>query len=449
MRCRYNTPAVPTPTIDWDAVTEEATDLLCQFLRIDTTNPPGNEEPAARFLADVLRRNGIEGITFYDASDAESRGRLNLRAVLKGDGSARPLVLLNHTDVVPVEREGWQEDPFAAVIKDGVIWGRGTLDMKGMGILELMVMLLVKRHNIPLKRDLVFLAVADEEAGSKYGAEFLAEHHPEALEAEYVINEGGWGTTEMMGVKRPVFNCAVSEKGPCWLRLSTEGRPGHGSVPHANNALDRLVRALYRIQEWERPRSVVPELAEYFARTHKAGFMRDAPTDDVIARMAETNPLINAITTNTISLTTARAGVKHNVIPATAEATIDCRLLPGTDAEAFIEDVRRVIDDPDVRIDPILVSGTPPSPTESELMAAIDSVVHEHIEDAVILPSVSAGFTDSRVFRRNGTTSYGFIPFLLEPVEAITIHGHNERVSIENIRLGCQMLFELVRKIAT
>jgi len=440
---------MPDPHIDWDAVTQEATGLLCRLLRIDTTNPPGNEEPAARFLADVLRRNGIDDLTFYDASDADSHGRLNLRAVIKGDGSARPLVLLNHTDVVPVEREGWREEPFAGAIKDGVIWGRGTLDMKGMGVLELMVMLLVKRHNIPLKRDLVFLAVADEEAGSKYGAEFLAQHHPEALEAEYVINEGGWGTTEVMGVPRPAFNCAVSEKGPCWLRLSTEGRPGHGSVPHDNNALDRLVRALHRILEWRRDREVVPELAEYFARAHKAGFMSEPPTDASIKALAERNPLISAFTTNTISLTTARSGVKHNVIPATAEATIDCRLLPGADAEAFIEDVRRVIDDPDVRIEPILVSGTPPSPIDTELMSAIDAVVRDHIEDAVILPSVSAGFTDSRVFRRNGVTAYGFIPFLLEPAEAITIHGHNERVSIDNLRLGCQMLFDLVRKIAT
>ena len=430
---------------DWDALAKEATGLLQRYIRIDTSNPPGNEALACDFLEPIL---AAEGIGWRRYTSAPGRDIL-IADLPASDPDAKPLVLLNHTDVVPVERAHWSVDPFAGLIKDGYLWGRGALDMKGMGILELIAVLNLKRRGVKLRRPVRFFAVADEEAGSTYGAEFLAEHHPEALDAEFVINEGGWGTTETMGVKRPVFNCAVSEKGPCWLRLSTEGRPGHGSVPHANNALNRLVRALNRILEWQRPRSVVPELAEYFARAHKAGFLPDAPTDDVIARMAETNPLINAITTNTISLTTARAGVKHNVIPATAEATIDCRLLPGTDAQAFIEDVRRVIDDPEVRIEPVLVSGTPPSPFDSELMAAIDSVVHEHIEDAVILPSVSAGFTDSRVFRRNGTTSYGFIPFLLEPAEAITIHGHNERVSIENIRLGCQMLFEIVQKIAT
>ena len=436
-----------TPAIDWDAVTEEATDLLSRYLRIDTTNPPGNEEPAVRFLADILRKEGIDDITFYDASDAESHGRLNMLTRLPGDGSSRPLVLLNHTDVVPVERDGWEEEPFAGLVKDGVIWGRGALDMKGMGIMELMAMLLVHRHGIPHQRDIVFLAVADEEAGSEYGAEFLARRHPEALEAEYVINEGGWGTTEVMGVRRPAFNCAVSEKGPCWLTLVTEGRPGHGSVPHDNNALDRLVRALHRIQEWQRPRTVMPELSEYFARAHRAGYLAEEPTEESISKMGEENPLIRALTSNTVSLTTARAGVKHNVIPATAEATLDCRLLPGTDIDAFIEELERVIDDPKVRIERGLISGTPPSPVESELMGVIQDVVRDHVEEAVVLPSVSAGFTDSRVFRRQGITAYGFIPVVIEPFEAVSIHGHNERLSIENLRLGCQILFDVVRRI--
>lgn len=434
--------------IDWDAVTREATDLLSRYLAIDTTNPPGNEERAVRFLEEILRREGIDDITLYDASDEQSRGRLSMRAVLRGDGSARPLVLLNHTDVVPVERDGWDEEPFAGIVKDGVIWGRGALDMKGMGIMELMATLLVHRHNIPHRRDIVFFAVADEEAGSEYGVEFLAREHPESLEAEYVINEGGWGTTEVMGVRRAAFNCAVSEKGPCWLRLSTAGRPGHGSVPHDGNALDRLVRALHRIQEWQRPREVVPELSEFFAQAHRHGYMPEEPTEAAIVRMGDSNPLIRAITSNTISLTGARAGVKHNVIPATAEATLDCRLLPGADADAFIEELRAVIDDPDVQIDKVLVSSTPTSPLATDLMRVIEDVSREYVEEAVVLPSVSAGFTDSRVFRRLGITSYGFIPVIVEPIEAATIHGHNERLSIENLRLGCQVLFEIVRRIA-
>jgi acetylornithine deacetylase/succinyl-diaminopimelate desuccinylase-like protein len=370
-----------------------------------------------------------------------------MRAVLRGDGSKRPLVLLNHTDVVPVEREGWREEPFAGLVKDGVIWGRGAVDMKGMGIMELIAMLLMKRNNIPSKRDIVFMACADEEAGSAYGAEFLARKHPEALDGEFVINEGGWGTTEVLGVKRPVFNCAVSEKGPFWLRLSVEGRPGHGSVPHDDNALDRLVRALHRVLEWQRPRSVVPELAEYFERAHRAQLLDQEPSEENITRLGDSNLLVRAITTNTVSLTTMRAGVKHNVIPASAEATLDCRLLPGADSQEFLNELRSIIDDDRVTIDTVLDSNTPASPINTELMEAIEQTVRDHVEDAVVLPSVSAGFTDSRVYRRLGITSYGFIPVLLEPTEAITIHGHNERISIENLRLGCQMLFDVVRRI--
>jgi len=435
--------------INWDAITEEATDILSRYIAIDTTNPPGNEAPAVRFLEKILRDNGIDDITFYDASDEHYRGRLNMRAVLPGDGSKRPLVLLNHTDVVPVEREGWKEEPFAGLVKDGVIWGRGAVDMKGMGVMELIALLLMKRHGVKSTRDIIFMACADEEAGSAYGVEFLAREHPEALDGEYVINEGGWGTTEMMGVKRPVFNCAVSEKGPFWVKLSVEGRPGHGSVPHDNNALDRLVRTLNRVLDWQRPRSVVPELGEYFERAHRAGLVSEEPTEVNITRMADTNLLIKAITTNTVSLTTMRAGVKHNVIPATAEATLDCRLLPGADSQAFLDELRAVIDDDRVKIDTVLDSNTPASPINTELMSAIEQTVRDHVEDAVVLPSVSAGFTDSRVYRRLGITSYGFIPVLLEPAEAVTIHGHNERISIENLRLGCQMLFDLVRRICT
>lgn len=437
------------PAIDWDAVTDEATRLLSDFIRIDTSNPPGREKAACEWLAAIFRRDGIDDLAFYDASDGGAHGidRMNMTATLRGDGSKRPLVLLSHTDVVPVEREYWEFEPFSGAVSDGVIYGRGALDMKSMGIMELLAMLLIKRHAIPHARDIVYMALADEEAGGTWGIEWMEKHHPHTLEAEFVINEGGWGNAEVLGTRRPSFNCSISEKGPLWLRLVAEGRPGHGSVPHGDNALERLVRALARIQEWAHPVTVVPELRGYFERLYRNRVLEEDLSQQSMEDLASANLLMNALLTNTVSATTARSGMKHNVIPAIAEATLDCRLLPGEDPNAFIDDIRRVIADPKVQVDTVFESSTLPSPADTELFGLIEDVVHSHVEEALVLPSVSAGFTDSRVFRRHGITAYGFIPVLLEQDEAMTIHGHNERITIDNLRLGTQILFETVRRL--
>jgi acetylornithine deacetylase/succinyl-diaminopimelate desuccinylase-like protein len=439
------------PKIDWDAITEEATQLLSEFIRIDTSNPPGRERAAAEWLAGLFRREGIDDITFYDASDDSEYGadRMNVTATMAGNGKKAPLVLLSHTDVVPVERQYWDFEPFSGAVQDGVIYGRGALDMKSMGIMELMAMFIIKRHALPHTRDIVYMALADEEAGGVWGIDWMEAHHPETLDAEYVINEGGWGSAEVFGVRRPAFNCSISEKGPLWLKLVAEGRPGHGSVPHPDNALERLVRALHKVQQWSRPVTVVPELKEYFERLHRHRVLEDAPTQASMEKLAGGNLLARAILTDTVSTTTAHSGMKHNVIPGIAEATLDCRLLPGTDPVAFTQRVREVIDDPKVRVETVFESSTPSSSIQTELFGIIEDVVHDHVEEALVLPSVSAGFTDSRAFRKHGVTSYGFIPYLLEQDEAMTVHGHNERITVENLRLGCQVLFETVRRLCS
>jgi acetylornithine deacetylase/succinyl-diaminopimelate desuccinylase-like protein len=437
------------PRIDWDAITEEATRLLSDFIRIDTSNPPGREKAACDWLGGLLRAEGIDEIAFYDASDGGEHGaeRMNMTATLRGDGRKAPLILLSHTDVVPVERQYWDFEPFSGAVVDGVIYGRGALDLKSMGIMELMAMFLIKRHGIPHSRDIVYMALADEEAGGRWGIDWMEAHHPELLDAEYVINEGGWGSAEVFGVRRPAFNCSVSEKGPLWLKLTAEGRPGHGSVPHPDNALERLVRALNRIQEWARPVTVVPELREYFNRLYRAQVMSGEQSQAAMEKLAADNLLARAVLTNTVSTTTAHSGMKHNVIPGVAEATLDCRLLPGQDPAEFTQQVRDIVADAKVRVEPVFESSTPASPIQTELFGVIEDTVHDHMEEALVLPSVSAGFTDSRVFRKHGITSYGFIPYLLEQHEAMTVHGHNERITVENLRLGTQILFETVRRI--
>ena len=433
------------PQVDWEAVHEEAIETLSRYIRVDTSNPPGRERAACEFFGEILRREGID----YQLYDAGGDDRVSLRAVLPGNGSARPFMLLNHTDVVPVEREYWSEDPFAGLIKDGFIWGRGALDMKGLGVSELMTFLTLKRLGVPLARDLVFFAVADEEAGGQFGIEWLERHHPETLDAEFVINEGGGGVTELFGVERPVFTVAVTEKGPLWVRLVAEGRPGHASVPHEDNALDRLVRALYKIQTWQRDLTVSPLLSEYFARLNRAGIYQGEPTVEALSRAAGDDPRIRALLMNTISATTAGAGIKHNVIPARAEATLDCRLLPGVRPDDFQRELEGVIDDPKVKVERVFAGWSDANPFETELFGVIEDVVREHVEEGVVVPGVTLGFTDSRVFRNRGIVSYGFSGGLEHPDIGKTVHGHNERISIEGLKLSCQMVYEVTRRMCT
>ncbi len=435
-------PTPANPQIDWDPLFDEAVDLLCRFIRIDTSNPPGRERAACEFLGEVLGREGID-FTQYDAGD----DRVSLRAVLKGDGSKRPFMLLNHTDVVPVQREFWDEEPFSGLIKDGHIWGRGALDMKGLGIAQLVTFLTLKRLAVPLARDVIFFAQADEEAGSEFGMRWIIRNHPETVEAEYVINEGGGGTTELFGVQRPVYNVAVVEKGPLWLRLVAEGRPGHGSMPHDDNALDRLVRALYRVQTWERPMTVSPVLTEYFGRLARAGIYKGEATPEALREAALGDPRIRAMLTDTISATTVAAGIKHNVIPARAEATLDIRLLPGVDPDEFQAAMERVIDDPKVVIERVHVRSSDTNSIDTELFRCIEDVIHDHMEDAVVVPGMTVGFTDSSELRNRGQLSYGFSGGLTTPELVGGVHGHNERVSLESFRLNCQMVYEVTRRM--
>jgi len=437
------TPA--TPPLNWEALEGEMVQLLSEYIAIDTSNPPGNEAAAARWLGELLHREGIESEYF-----ASAPGRESLIARLPGTdgaGNETALMLLNHTDVVPVEERYWSGPPFAGVVHDGCVWGRGAQDCKGLGILELMTFILFKRLDLPHRRDLIFFAIADEEAGGEFGIEWFARHHPDLLDAEVVINEGAGGMTDFMGTDRPLFGVAAAEKSPLWLRLHTEGPPGHGSMPHDKNALSRLVRALGKVTAWQRDRRIVPEVAPFFEALSAAGILEPIDDERAAERTAAKNPLVNALTQDTISLTTASAGIKVNVIPAVAEATLDCRLLPGRSADGFIEELRRQIDDPEVTIERIFSAEGPSSTLDHRLLAAIRDVVREHVEEALVVPVVCVGFTDSRTFRRLGVPAYGFSPTLATDEERRTIHGHDERIQIESLRLGLQILFGVVRRM--
>ncbi len=426
-------------TIDWDAVTAEATTLLRAYIRIDTSNPPGNEAKATAFLGDIL---AAEGVAFETAESAP--GRANLIATLGPD--AERLCLLNHTDVVPVERQYWEVDPFAGELRDGVIWGRGALDMKAMGIIELMTFLLLKREGIRLRRGVVFLAAADEEAGSAYGVEWIARQRPDWMRADLVINEGAYGLTGIGGKDVSIFQVAPSEKIPFWLKLTVRGRPGHGSVPHGDNCAEHLVAALDRVRRWQQTQRVIPLMQSHIEGMVHAGAMRSSGEKEV-RQAAEGAPALRARLANTISLTTISTGIKVNVIPAEATATLDCRLLPDVDPDQFLAELKRVLADDRVEIEVLNRYEGGESSMDTEFVRVVRDVVTEMVEGSHLVPEMTSGFTDSRIYRLQGIPAYGFVPCLVAPEELAGVHGHNERISVENLRLGIQVLYEVVKRL--
>lgn len=422
--------------IEWKAVKEEAIDILRDYVKIDTTNPPGLEKPAADFLENILKKDGL-AVETYKAEPE----RPNLICRLKGDGSKKALILLHHMDVVPVEREKWSVDPFGGTLRDGFIWGRGTLDMKGPGVICLMAFLLAHRLSLPLKRDLIYVVVADEETGSEAGAEWLTKNHPDKLEAEYLINEGGFGW-KVGGLSG--FNLAFGEKGPLWLRLTAEGTPGHGAIPLDDNACVHLVKALSSIADRRSPIQIMPEMHPYL---DKVGLGRDISPEALADHDLLKRPDVVAMFKNTISLTGLKAGQKENVIPSRAEATLDCRLLPGVDQTGFIKELEELMADKGIRVNIIKRIEASISPVKTEMFSVLDGALAEIYPDVLVLPNISVGFTDSRCFRTLGIHCYGLIPLLIDLEVIRTMHGHDERLPIEDLDKGIKVIFNLIQRL--
>jgi acetylornithine deacetylase/succinyl-diaminopimelate desuccinylase-like protein len=444
----------PRSEAEWKALGNEAAQLLTQYLQINTTNPPGNEIAAARWLKAVLERDGIQAQVFEPRP-----GKANLYARLRGDGSARPLILLNHMDVVLASPEYWQVPPFSGVIKDGYVWGRGALDMKGEAVVQLMTMLVLKRAGVPLKRDIVFLATADEEVGQGVGAQWFVEHQRGLIrDAEFLINEGGTiragdeGQIEYVGI-------GTTEKSPFWLDATARGTPGHGSRPTSDNPVHRLVRALDRLTTYETPSVVTPTVERYFrdlariepdsARRRWYQDIRAALRDPAAARAITADLYYNAILRNTITVTGLKGSDKTNVIPPVATAAVDVRLLPGQDPQAFLTELGRVIDDTAVTLRPQGVNWpATESSAETELFRAVTEAARVLAPDALLTSTMLAGFTDSHYFRRLGIASYGVAPFPLTAADSRGVHGNDERVSLTALSFGVRFYYEIVRRVA-
>ena len=436
--------------IDWNAVNAEALGHFVSYLRIDTSNPPGNEAPAARWLGAILEEAGIE--VEYVGIQPE---REAVFGWLRGSGEKRAMMLCNHTDVVPVEEAYWTKPAFEGLIENGRVYGRGAVDMKGCGIMHLMTMLLLKRQidagEISLTRDLVFAGVPDEEAGSVWGMQWLCENRPDLVDVEFELSEGGSGATQIMGKEASIFGVATNEKDICWLKLTSIGTPGHGSRPHYDNSAVHLVNALSKLAAWERPVQVTPETRVWLDRLIAEGHIPPVEDDAALEALVKDHPGTHAMFINTLNLTMINSGIKANVIPAKSEATIDCRLVPGQDREEWRQQVIDVIDDDRIAVEfsdwgqdqPVAVDW------DTELYRTIETVVTEAVEDATVVPTTCVGGTDNRFLRQQGIPAYGFIPVLLSPEEAAGFHGNDEFLTVENLNMGVELTYEIVRRMTT
>jgi acetylornithine deacetylase/succinyl-diaminopimelate desuccinylase-like protein len=432
-------------------IEDEAVAWLQSYIRVDTINPPGNESRAVGFIAGILE---AEGIAYQTAESAPGRG--NIWARLKG-GDEPALILLQHTDVVPADPDYWSTAPLSGEIRDGYLWGRGTLDMKGTGISQLAAFVSLKRAGVPLNRDVVLVATADEEAGGLYGAGWLVEHHPEIFRgAGLLINEGGNGEGSDKGL---VFSVEVTQKVPVWLRLTAVDTPGHGSMPNATSAVTRIVDALAILRAHPfRPRivpavdamfqalslSAPPEWQEAYrnigAAVLEPGFL---------LKLQQHSPFLHALTRDTCSITRFEASNKINVVPPKAWAELDCRILPDRPSEKFVDELRDMLRDTGIDIEVIMAFTPAVSTTDTVLYRAIEDVMAERHPGSRVMPAVASGFTDSHFTRDLGIVSYGFDPIIVPESEFVRIHGNDERVNVEAFRNGVSDHLAIIRAVVS
>lgn len=449
--CRPPVAPAPVPPRPADLYAE-AVQVLRDYLRVDTTNPPGNELRGARYLKRILDREGIEN-RIHDLGG----NRANLHAVLRGDGSRRPLVLSHHIDVVPAEPGHWRAPPFSGQIIEGEIYGRGAVDMKGKAIVDLMTMVRLKREGRPLRRDLILLAVADEEVGS-LGARAVVENHPELIrDVEFLLDEGQSVRIDDQG-RITAYLISVGEKAPLWLTVTFSGEPGHGSVPRADTAVNRAVRAAGRILAHHLPARLLPELRGWLALRLKGrevgglpGFSTDLErsldSPAFVEAISALDPEVNAALHDTIAITQMSGSNSVNVIPNTASIGLDCRLLPGTDRDRFIATLRRVIDDPTARIHIKQHTVARISPSDSALVRALRACASRRRPAAPVIPTLLLSSTDASLFRNLGIAAYGFESYRLTEAQAALSHSNDERLGVESLRFGIDLLTELVLEL--
>jgi acetylornithine deacetylase/succinyl-diaminopimelate desuccinylase-like protein len=436
---------------------DRVAELLSESIRIRTVNPPGDEKPLATFYAQILSDAGIEARVIDTPSGDSTVGRAAVWAIVRGSGEQPPLVLLSHLDVVPADPKDWQTDPFAGVREGDFVIGRGSLDAKGISVVQLLTLLELAQRDEPLKRDIIFLATPDEESGGAEGAGFIVRERPDLIDgAKYLLTEGGGILIRGSG-EPALWRVGIVEKSPCWLRVVAHGTPGHSSVPPLDAAVPRLISALDRVDRIEQPILVVPEVAQMYRALAALAAPEDAAGYADLARSLAEDPAFRhrfmtlrfqaALVTNTLTVTVLEGSSRTNMLPAVASADIDARLLPGQSCEELSLEVQRAIADPGIRTEVLLSFESPSSKVDTPLYAAIEAVAQKSDPPAYAVPSVTIGFTDAHYFRDVGLTSYGFVPRAMRREDSTGVHGHDERADVESLAHAVTTLVEILEQL--
>ena len=439
--------------MDEQKIKEDAIATMSRYVQFDTTNPPGNEMPAALWIRDQLTDRKITSdIKIHEPLP----GRGLVIARIAGSENLKPLMINHHIDVVAANPSQWTHPPFGGMVADGFVWGRGTLDTKGLGVMFLIALESLISEGVKFRRPIVFTAVPDEEPGGQNGMRWLTENHLPDIDPEWVWDEGSGGLKDVFG-KGIVFAIAVAEKQIYRFKLIAEGEPGHGSMPHANSANTRLIAALQRIIETPRPLRAGPASAAMFAglaATQKfpASFLLGRLANPLALKLAGNSlaaeKFTNAVLRDTISVNIIQAGYQINVIPERAEAHLDCRLLPETDAKEFHQWLVSRIADDRIRIE--MIQTSPPSgmaPVDNPFYRTVTSAIHKYTPGARVFPLLMAGATDGRYWRERGYSAYGFTPMILERTDIGRVHGIDERISIDNLLLGIKMARNILQTL--
>jgi len=445
-------PAART-AIDFAAARSEAVRILQDLIRIDTSNPPGGETRAAEYLKRILDREGIPSEIL-----ALDPARGNLVARLKGSGRKKPMLVMGHTDVVGVERDAWSVDvdPFAGVIRDGYIYGRGAVDDKDTVAAALVAVLLLHRHKIPLDRDVIFLAEAGEEGTTRVGIDFVIERHWDKIAAEFALAEGG--STPIRDGRVRYVGVATTEKVPRGIRLIARGTSGHGSAPRPDNSIVHLAAAVAKVGQYQPPMRLNETTRTFFKRLAAISppdeaFLYSHLEDPAVGPLVQeklrtANVAFNSMLRTSISPNIVTGGFRSNVIPAQAEATLDVRALPDEDMDRFAAELARLIDDPAIEI--VRNRGGrpagPPSRLDSEMFQVIERVQRAMYPDAVTIPMMLVAATDMAQLRAKGIQAYG----LGSPVEEDErrAHGNDERLAIESLGQFVEFIYRAIVAVA-